>query len=256
MQQIDIREAKLDLPALLDAAVKGADIIIMQDSQPLVRLSHVSANDQPLASGPSHGAVTTIAAPSISARQAQAAANQFLSDQIPDRFLGGSPALDPVANVWRVPFLLAYAVIGPVGQTGEILISAATGAVVSHTPLEEMKTTARALYEQHREVITSPLPYDLTGAEMEAMSLVGGFLNDRLPDRFCADKPRFDRDAFVWRAPILLSYPTLGPIGQVGEITVSVSADKILSFTPLEEMKAAAQTLIEQHRDQIEAPLP
>lgn len=53
MQPIDIRDAKLDLPALLDAAIKGADIMIMQDSQPFVRLSHAAANGQSLVSGTS-----------------------------------------------------------------------------------------------------------------------------------------------------------------------------------------------------------
>ncbi len=96
----------------------------------------------------------------------------------------------------------------------------------------------------------------MTNTEIEVMATVGGFLNDHLPDRFCAGRPQFDQDNLVWRTPILLTYPTLGSLGQVGEITVSVTAGKILLFTPLEEMKAAARTIIEQHREEIEAQLP
>ena len=96
----------------------------------------------------------------------------------------------------------------------------------------------------------------LTDTEIEVMATVGGFLNDHLPDRFCAGRPQFDQDGLVWKTPILLSYPTLGPLGQVGEITVSVNASEILSFTPLEEMKAAARAIIEQRREEIESPLP
>jgi antitoxin (DNA-binding transcriptional repressor) of toxin-antitoxin stability system len=157
MQQIDISEAKAQLPALLDAAINGAEIIITRDDRPLVRLAHIDA--------------------------------------------------DQKQN----------------GVTGDI---------------------------------TAPAPSDLTDTEIEVMATVGGFLNDHLPDRFCAGRPQFYQDGLVWKTPILLSYPTLGPLGQVGEITVSVNASKILSFTPLDEMKAAARAIIEQHREEIESPLP
>jgi hypothetical protein len=102
---------------------------------------------------------------------------------------------------------------------------------------------------------TASTPSDLTDTEIEVMATVGGFLNDHLPDRFCAGRPQFDQNALVWKTPILISYPTLGPLGQVGKITVSADAGKIVSFTPLEEMKTAAQAIIEQHREEIESPL-
>jgi hypothetical protein len=99
---------------------------------------------------------------------------------------------------------------------------------------------------------TASTPSDLADTEIEVMATVGGFLNDHLPDRFCAGKPQFDQDGLVWKTPILISYPTLGPLGQVGKITVSADAGKIVSFTPLEEMKTAALAIIEQHREEIE----
>ena len=70
----------------------------------------------------------------ITALEAQAAANRFLSDHLPDRFLASSPKLDAADNVWRLPVLLAYPIIGPVGQTGAILVNATSEEIVSYTP--------------------------------------------------------------------------------------------------------------------------
>jgi hypothetical protein len=103
------------------------------------------------------GAMATTIAPTITALQAQAAANLFLSNHLPDRFMAGPPRLDLPAQVWRVPVLLAYPIIGPVGQTGEILVSVTAEEVVSSTPIEEMKVAARTLYEQHRNAIEAPV---------------------------------------------------------------------------------------------------
>lgn len=89
----------------------------------------------------------------ITALEAQAAASLFLSDNLGDRFLASSPKLDSAANVWRVPILLAYPFIGPVGQTGEVLVNATSEEIVSYTPLEEMKAAARKLYDQNRDAI-------------------------------------------------------------------------------------------------------
>ncbi|HEY3136127.1 MAG TPA: hypothetical protein VGL29_08870 [Blastocatellia bacterium] len=94
----------------------------------------------------------------ITALEAQAAASLFLSDHLGDRFLASNPTLDAAAKVWRVPILLAYPIIGPVGQTGEILVSASSKEIVSYTPLEEMKAAARRLYEENRDAIEAPVP--------------------------------------------------------------------------------------------------
>jgi hypothetical protein len=102
--------------------------------------------------------MVTKTAPTVTALEAQGAANLFLSDHLGDRFLGVRPQLDEGGDVWRVPVVLTYAVVGPVGEVGEIVVSAGTEEVVSHTPFEEMKERARALYEQHREQIEAPLP--------------------------------------------------------------------------------------------------
>lgn len=101
--------------------------------------------------------MSTKTAPTVTALEAQSAANLFLSDHLGDRFLAVRPQLDEGGDVWRVPVVLTYAVVGPLGEVGEILVSASTEEVVSHTPIEEMKERARALYEHHREQIEAPL---------------------------------------------------------------------------------------------------
>src|SRR5215510_3851307 len=97
-------------------------------------------------------------APTITALQAQAAANLFLSNHLPDRFMAGQPSLNLPAQVWRVPVLLAYPIIGPVGQTGEILVSVTAEEVVSSTSIEEMKVAAGTLYEQYCNAIDASVP--------------------------------------------------------------------------------------------------
>ena len=99
----------------------------------------------------------TKTAPTVTALEAQGAANLFLSDHLGDRFLAVRPQLGENGDVWRVPVVLTYAVVGPVGEVGEVLVSAGAEEVVSHTPVEEMKERARALYEQRREQIETPL---------------------------------------------------------------------------------------------------
>src|SRR5918912_2563485 len=102
--------------------------------------------------------MATKTAPNVTALEAQGAANLFLSDQLGDRFLAVRPQLDEGGDAWRVPVVLTYAVVGPVGEVGEIVVSAGSEEIISHTPIEEMKERARALYEQHREQIEDPLP--------------------------------------------------------------------------------------------------
>jgi hypothetical protein len=102
--------------------------------------------------------MATKTAPTVTALEAQGAANLFLSDHLGDRFLAVRPQLDEGGDVWRVPVVLTYAAVGPVGEVGEVAVSAVNEEVVSHTPVEEMKERARALYEQRREQIEAPLP--------------------------------------------------------------------------------------------------
>jgi hypothetical protein len=97
--------------------------------------------------------MATHTAPRATALQAQAAANLFLHDHLPDRFTADQPCFRPTDNVWYVPVILVYPRVGFIGQVGAILISAAAETVVSYTPLEEMKHAAQELYTTHRDAI-------------------------------------------------------------------------------------------------------
>lgn len=88
---------------------------------------------------------------------------------------------------------------------------------------------------------------------MEAEGVANGFLLDHLPDRFLAIEPRFDSSASAWRLPVVIAYPFIGSIGEVGEILVSISTEEIVSHTPFDEMMSRARALYDQHREAIEA---
>ncbi|MGH9753604.1 MAG: hypothetical protein ACREA2_12550 [Blastocatellia bacterium] len=83
--------------------------------------------------------------PQLTAIEAQAAANGFLLDRMPDRYLAVEPSLDSAAQVWRVKVLLTYPFIGSVGEVGEIAISAFSEEVLSHTPLDETLCASHAV---------------------------------------------------------------------------------------------------------------
>lgn len=93
------------------------------------------------------------AVPMISALEAQAAANGFLLDNLPDRYLAVEPRLDVTTQAWHVKVVLTYPFLGSIGEVGEIVISANSEEVLSHTPLTEMRERALQHYEQHREAI-------------------------------------------------------------------------------------------------------
>ena len=95
----------------------------------------------------------------VTALQAQALINDFLSDSFPDRFTADSPLetlrerAELVDNKWRVPVILAYPRIGSVGEVGEVLVDTENGSIVSHTPLAQMKQTGMELYTANRDAI-------------------------------------------------------------------------------------------------------
>ena len=87
----------------------------------------------------------------------------------------------------------------------------------------------------------------------EAQATANGFLLDHLPDRFCADDPQYNYATRCWVVPVILAYPVIGSIGQVGLLEVSSFSADILSHTPFDEMKAIGKKLYEEHRDALNA---
>ncbi len=88
----------------------------------------------------------------------------------------------------------------------------------------------------------------------QAMSVANRFIVQNLPDRFSAGLPK--KIAFptrlIWVVPVLLTYPNIGIVGEVGMIAVEEEREAIVGWTPLEEMEELARQLYEEHKDEIE----
>lgn len=199
--------------------------------------------------------MATITIPTTTAAQAEAQAKLFISRRTAESFVTDTPQLDAEAGVWRVPVLFDQIFVGRLGQVGEILVSLATDEIVAHTPVMELQRAAHRLLKQYRKATAKP-DEPVSPPEIRALAEANLFLSDNLPDRFAAGFPTLDEEAGVWRVPVLLAYPFLGSVGQTGEILIGTDSEEVVSYTPLEEMKAAARGLYEQHREAIEAPLP
>ena len=84
----------------------------------------------------------------VSSREAsQIAMGWTLYNDLPDRYCPQVPELDVTAGKWRVPIYLVYA-NGEGGPVGEVVIDEKTGVIVSHTPVDELRSNGRALAEQ------------------------------------------------------------------------------------------------------------
>jgi hypothetical protein len=87
----------------------------------------------------------------LSALEVQGIANEFLSDCLPDRFTADQPVW--VESRWRVPVILAYPIVGSIGEVGELWIDGIQAQVLSHTPLEAMKKIGMELYKARQDDI-------------------------------------------------------------------------------------------------------
>jgi hypothetical protein len=88
-----------------------------------------------------------------------------------------------------------------------------------------------------------------------AKRLTNRFILENLPDRFCAGMPRFLQFPLrsVWIVPVVLSYPRIGPVGQTGIAAVDTETGSVVGWTPLDEMKKAAEAIYERKKADIEA---
>lgn len=87
----------------------------------------------------------------VTALQAQALVNDFLSDSLPDRFTADSSAW--IDEKWQVSVILAYPQIGSLGAVGVVEVDTEIGKILSHTPLEQMKQTGLELYAINQDAI-------------------------------------------------------------------------------------------------------
>jgi hypothetical protein len=86
----------------------------------------------------------------ISARQSAATVSEWLVSQVGDRFLAGTPVLDAVTQLWRIPILYVYPNEGPLGSVGEATVDSLTGEMRAHTPTGQIKNLAMELYRAKR----------------------------------------------------------------------------------------------------------
>ncbi len=89
-----------------------------------------------------------------------------------------------------------------------------------------------------------------------AQTRANQFIIEHLPDRFCAGQPRFVIFPIrtVWSIPVVLAYPKLGTIGEVGAVIVDAELGNVVGWTPIEEIREAAKELYEKRKAEIEAP--
>jgi hypothetical protein len=89
----------------------------------------------------------------VTALQAQALANDFLSNSLPDRFTAN--LAEWIDDKWRISIILTYPYIGSLGEVGELRIDAETGTILSHTPLDRIKQVGMELYTANQDAIES-----------------------------------------------------------------------------------------------------
>src|SRR5205085_5458093 len=85
------------------------------------------------------------------------------------------------------------------------------------------------------ELIVEPLTLDVQSKEASLIAM-GWTQYNRLPDRYCTQEPVLDSSANAWRVSITFGYPT-GQSGEVGELLIDVKTGKIISHTPIEELR-------------------
>ena len=84
----------------------------------------------------------------VSSREAsQIAVGWTQYNDLPDRYCPQVPELDAAAGQWHVPIYLVYS-NGEGGPVGEVVIDEKTGVIISHTPVDELRSKGRALAEQ------------------------------------------------------------------------------------------------------------
>jgi hypothetical protein len=82
-------------------------------------------------------------------------ANKFILENMRDRFSAGSlkRVMFPTREIWIVSVVLTYPKKGIIGELGAIAVDGETGEIVGWTPIEEMETVAKDLYEGKKSEI-------------------------------------------------------------------------------------------------------
>lgn len=87
-----------------------------------------------------------------------------------------------------------------------------------------------------------------------AMAIANRFIVENLPDRLSAGLPKSVRfpTRTVWMVPVLLTYPKVGIVGEVGMIAIETERKNVLGWTPFSEVEALARQLYQEKKNEIE----
>ena len=87
-----------------------------------------------------------------------------------------------------------------------------------------------------------------------AMATANRFIVEHLPDRLSAGLPKSVRfpTRTVWIVPVLLTYPKVGIVGEVGMIAVEAERENVVGWTPFSEVEALARQLYQEKKNEIE----
>jgi hypothetical protein len=84
----------------------------------------------------------------------------------------------------------------------------------------------------------------------QVMALANRFILTKLPDRFSAGLPK--SVAFptrrLWVVPVMLTYPHLGIVGEVGMVAVDAEQETVVGWTPFQEMEELARQLYQEKK--------
>ena len=87
-----------------------------------------------------------------------------------------------------------------------------------------------------------------------AFLIASQFVLAHFRDRFSAGFPT--RVVFptrsIWAAPVVLTYPKLGLVGEVGMVAIDAELGNVVGWTPFEEMESTAKALYEGKKRDIE----
>lgn len=98
--------------------------------------------------------------------------------------------------------------------------------------------------EELSDLIDDPLIRDVSQEEVNWIA-AGWLQYNCFPDRYCPQEPMFDETNKIWRVPICLVY-TNGEGGAVGELQIDVKTGKVISHTPIDNIKAKGKILAEK----------
>ncbi|MGI0494050.1 hypothetical protein ACN4EG_19885 [Alkalinema pantanalense CENA528] len=93
--------------------------------------------------------------PPVTAAIAESVVNGWLLEVLPDRFMAAEPRMIAAGDIWYVPVVLTYPIIGEVGQVGEVLVSAFSAGMISATSPDVMRSHGLKLYEERSHEIES-----------------------------------------------------------------------------------------------------